>query len=302
MTDHTASPGQPTPPAPSPYAQPQQAPPPHPATPGNGLAIAALIVGIGAFVTGLVPFLGLLIAIVGIVLGIIAVRKPGGRGLSITGIGLSTLAALTNLVMIGLFIWWFPTLQNQPETIYDGAESGTDAPTQALELQLVDTPCFSFEGPAVYVYNTSADAIEACSTKLELWGEYNADGTVKNTGVGSILGTVSVEPIRSETVAGWATDGTLDAAVDYLDTNFIPQLGTVISLRESVKLDTSEANLTRVDSTVTETKTKAILFGYSPSEYATPNGDVNFFLVSFTTPEDNGDEIIAAVIDSWEWK
>jgi len=76
-------------------AEPLTTPPVSTAT--NALAIASMIVGIVAFLSGWVPFWGLLTGIAAVVLGIIALKKPTGKGFSITGIITGGLAALTGI-------------------------------------------------------------------------------------------------------------------------------------------------------------------------------------------------------------
>lgn len=68
----------------------------------NGLALAALIVGISALVFCWVPVLGLLLGIVAVVLGILGMKKAtdgSGKGLAIGGLATGALALL-----IGLFV------------------------------------------------------------------------------------------------------------------------------------------------------------------------------------------------------
>ena len=80
-----------------------QQPPPGP-QPSGALAIIGFIVGIVAFLCGWIPFVGLVLGVVGLLLSILAVRKLILRGLAVTGIVLSTIAALTSLVTTGLFV------------------------------------------------------------------------------------------------------------------------------------------------------------------------------------------------------
>ena len=88
----------------------------------------------------------------------------------------------------------------------------------------------------------------------------------------------------------------------YLDAEFIPAMGTVIGQAESVTIDGTPAVLTRVTSDVAATKTKALLVLKAPDAYQVPDKDVQFFLLSVVTPEDNGDAIIDAAISSWTWR
>ena len=274
--------GQPLPGQPEPV-QPEPVQPPQPPVRqvAGGLAIAALIVGIAAFVIGWIPVVGAVVGIGGIILSIIALQKPRGRALSVTGLILSSIAIIVNLILtVALVV----TL------------------VSAGSWQSVDTACYTFDGPKTYILNTSQAELDACATQLELWGERDADGEIHNTGVGAILGSVNVEPVSVTTSDELAPDGTLDSMVDALSQEYIPALGEVISLRESVTLDGVDANLTRVTSDAERTKTKALLTVFAPDTFDTVNGAVQFFVISFVIPEDNGDEIIDALIDRWRWK
>ncbi len=66
----------------------------------NGLAVAALVVGIIALLFGWVVFFGLILGIVAIVLGIIGLKKPEGKGMAIAGIVTGSIASLINLLVI----------------------------------------------------------------------------------------------------------------------------------------------------------------------------------------------------------
>jgi hypothetical protein len=83
---------------------------PQPATgapapaPTNGLAIAALIVGIIAFVSGWAPIWGILVGATAVVLGILGLKKPGGKAMSIIGIVGGGLSALWSLITTVFFV------------------------------------------------------------------------------------------------------------------------------------------------------------------------------------------------------
>lgn len=89
-------------PEPTPVVQPTSNP--VPVNPTNGLAVAALVVGIVALISGWIPFWGFVVGVAAVVLGIIALKKPGGRGLAIAGLITGGLGALTGLLMVILFI------------------------------------------------------------------------------------------------------------------------------------------------------------------------------------------------------
>ena len=262
---------------------------------GTGLATAALIVGISAFVAGWVAVLGGLISVAGIILGIVAVRTRRAPARSIVGLSLSSLAFVFNLILSAVVIVGFL------------AGGGVTGALKAVESAAVPTttlvtPCYTFDAPAAYINNQSDLATAACITTEQLWGEFNADGTVNNTGVGSILGSVSVDPVSTKQSDEVNPDGSLEGMVEYLGVDFIPAMGTVIGEAESLTVDGLPASLTRVVSTNPDTKTKALLVLRAPEVYQLPDEDVRFFVVSFVTPEDNGDAIIDAAIASWTWK
>lgn len=70
------------------------------ASPAGGLSVAALIVGIIAALTGWILIVGLVFGLVRVVLAILAIRARTHLGFGITGLVLSTLAVLTNVMLI----------------------------------------------------------------------------------------------------------------------------------------------------------------------------------------------------------
>ena len=100
-----------------------------PAYPGSvpagtrGLALAALIVGIGAFVIGWIPWLGLLLGIAAVALSVVALIKHQSKVMSLFGLVLGGLAMLTGLVMtIG-----FMAVVNAPSTPVAAASPAVEA-------------------------------------------------------------------------------------------------------------------------------------------------------------------------------
>jgi len=63
------------------------------------LALAAVIVGILAFLCGVLPVLGLILGVAGVILGVLAKRRSNRPDLALTGLILSVVAVLTNLVV-----------------------------------------------------------------------------------------------------------------------------------------------------------------------------------------------------------
>ncbi len=97
----------------------------------NGLAIAAMVVGIVAFISGWVPFWGLLVGAAAIVLGIIALKKPTGKGMALTGIITGGLGAFTSLVFTVFFII---ALAAGGAAINEAAQQADDQNTQTQEM------------------------------------------------------------------------------------------------------------------------------------------------------------------------
>ena len=159
-----------------------------------GLAIAALVVGIIAFFGGWIPLIGLLLGIAGVIIGIVALRRQQSRGFSLTGILLSVVAILANFIVTTIVVVALAT-GGLAALISDAAQE-TDPETQSVE-----TPCYSFDGPAGYINDLSSDAVADCNSELQLWGEQNADGTIDNTGVGSIRG--SGDEVINDLVDSW---------------------------------------------------------------------------------------------------
>ncbi|RXR31907.1 hypothetical protein EQW78_15790 [Oerskovia turbata] len=179
------------------------------------------------------------------------------------------------------------------------------APSAAEEIsivsgQLIDTPCWSYEGPQTFVNNISVDEERLCAGALELWGEVR-EGTVVPTGVGAIYGQVSVEPVRVSTSDSWMVGTDVDGAVDAVADSYFAQNGKVISLHEAATLDGVPANITRVEGSSSATQTKAFVSAFAPAPFTPGTETVQFFVIAIVTPYDNGDELIAQVIETWQW-
>ncbi|MBP2414955.1 hypothetical protein JOF48_003754 [Arthrobacter stackebrandtii] len=78
----------------------------------DGLATAALVVGIIAVLGGAVPVLGLLLGATAIILGALALRRKRSRGKSLTGLILGAVAAATSIIVTVLLIAFGGNLLN----------------------------------------------------------------------------------------------------------------------------------------------------------------------------------------------
>jgi hypothetical protein len=230
----------------------------------------------------------------------------GRRSLVVVALSLAGLAAAIGVIVVSApAIHGLMNIASYRSDHSDEATTSTDDPDadKSTDLKLVtfSTPCFSFDIPEEFIDNQSDVGDQACWAKRQGWGEMDASGTVTYTGFGSIWDQVLVEPILTEQSSTWASDGKVRTLVAYLETAYFPQLGEIISLEEPFTLDGVPANLTRFDSAAAHTQTKATLVVKAPSPYRTPNGDVQFFLITFVVVDERGDEIIDALVDSWRW-
>lgn len=98
----------------APYA-PAATPPVSP-SPGKGLAITALILGIVALLGVAIPILNVfsaILAIVGLILGVIALTRASSKGLPLSGTIVSAVALLLSLVFIVVYISSFANVVNE---------------------------------------------------------------------------------------------------------------------------------------------------------------------------------------------
>src|SRR5680860_218079 len=86
----------------------------------NGIAIAAMVVGIIAFLLGLVPFAGLTLGVTAIVLAIIGLKKATGKSMSIAGLVTGGLATLGNLVVIAFLVMGLALFGGAVSTVGQG--------------------------------------------------------------------------------------------------------------------------------------------------------------------------------------
>lgn len=82
-----------------------------------GLAITAISVGGGAFLIGWMPFFGLAAGLVAVTFGIVALMQRQSKPLSITGIALGGVAALTSVVItvVALASTDFSEIRSRPQ-------------------------------------------------------------------------------------------------------------------------------------------------------------------------------------------
>jgi hypothetical protein len=106
-------------------------PPSRPPHGSNGLAVAALVVGIVAFLVGLIPFLGLILGAVAVVLGVLALRRRFGRGPAITGVVLGAIAGLTGLISTLVLVVGLAAGGGSTAASVDGAPADVATPAAA---------------------------------------------------------------------------------------------------------------------------------------------------------------------------
>ncbi|MEW1834388.1 DUF2510 domain-containing protein [Microbacterium sp. NPDC079995] len=176
---------------PAPYGAPPPGYPPYggamPPGPPQGIAVAALVLGIAAFLSAWIPFLGLVIALVGAVFGVLALVRRQRKGLAVTGLVLSGLGlawALIVTISISSIIW-------APTRSYDDTDVGaapapeaSPSPGQGFDSFAPDTGPGSLEDPLPLPYvagSSSGDDYRAevrlidedATDEVLAWNEYN---------------------------------------------------------------------------------------------------------------------------------
>lgn len=280
------------------------APPP---SEGRGIGLASMITGIGSIV--LAVALGVLGGIVAIILGIIGLRKPAGRTFSIVGIITGAVGIIAGILFFLLALLPFFLLgqivENTPDTLPEPPPitEPTEAPVAGdLTFTAIDTPCYTFDGPAHFTNNISADDTANCGTNLELWGEKQADGTFLPTGVGAVFGTVAVEPVRASYLLENTAAGTLEEVQAFLETGYLLQSGQSIIQTNDVTLGGAPAKLTFLVPNSPDTQLRAVVAVLPPTVYPGATEDIGLFLITVSTEEDNGDAILESLLNTWTWK
>ncbi len=127
--------------APAPgYGQPMGAPP----SKSNGMAIAALVLGIIALITVWLPPLAIVLALVAVVLGFLAMRNvpvSGGRGLALGGIITGGLALLASIILLILTVLVFNAAEDEIDNWDEEWQQELEELNEQLEedLQNLDT-------------------------------------------------------------------------------------------------------------------------------------------------------------------
>lgn len=275
----------------------------------GGIAVAALVMSILAFLAGWIPIVGALFGITGLVLGIIALVRRRGRAFGITAVILSTIAIITSVIMTVIGVMMLPfILMNLNDISSNITDEVMD---QVAPPQIIETPCYGFDAPSGYINNQAAADAEACWTTLELWGELDADGDFVNTGEGDLFGSIYIEPVGADIIESWGVGsgsdgGDLDAAVNYLAEVYYSQLGTITSLKTPVMLDGVPANITRFDNGSGPDTTNVAIVSFSPTTYSLEQEsstiEANFWVITVATMEDDGDDIIEQLVETWQWR
>ena len=284
---------------------PYQTPPP---SEGRGLGMASMFTGIGSVVFSFA--IGGLAGIVAIVLGIIGLRKPAGRTFSIVGIITGAVGILIGILVLLLALVPFFLLSqavqdsdlSTPPSITEPEPEPDVVPPGDLAFVTIDTPCYSFDGPAHFLNNISDDNVANCGTDLELWGEKQADGTILPTGVGAVFGSVVVEPVRASYVTENTATGTLDEVQAFLEQGYLLESGKSIIQTTDVPLGGVPAKVTFLEPNSEFTQLRAVVAVLPPSNYPGTSEELGLFLITVSTEEDNGEAILESVLNTWTWK
>lgn len=172
----------------APYAAPGY--PPYGAVvpgPPQGLAIAALVVGIAAFLAAWIPFLGLVIALVGAVLGVLALVRRQRKALAVTGTVLSGLGlawALVVTISLSAIIWAPAPSYEDPDVGAAPAPEASPPSDDGFESFAPDTGPGSLQDPLPLPYVSDSSSGEEYRAEVRLvdddatdevlaWNEYN---------------------------------------------------------------------------------------------------------------------------------
>ncbi|MFD8292470.1 DUF4190 domain-containing protein [Streptomyces lavendulae] len=105
---------------PNPYSHAPQGPGHGTRSPAdrNGLAVAAMVLGVIGWITSIV-FIGGPLGVIGLILGVAALRKSKrtgtGRGMAVTGLVTSSLAIVVS-ILVAVFMTWYA---NETQECYD---------------------------------------------------------------------------------------------------------------------------------------------------------------------------------------
>ncbi|HEX7259875.1 MAG TPA: hypothetical protein VF272_03010 [Candidatus Saccharimonadia bacterium] len=178
----------------------------------------------------------------------------------------------------------------------------TTAPAQPDTSEvLLETRCYFFKGVPAHYVETSQINLDDCLYDVELRGEISKAGKPIIQNNGELIGRIRVEPVRKTTELQWGKD--LDEIVSYLEKSYYAPQGEILRLREPINLDGVTANKTTVKSTQQHIKTKDFVVVLKDPGYTLRSGaEATMFMITVTTPENNGEQILANIIKSWRWR
>ena len=204
-------------------AQPQyQQTQPTAGTPGNGLCVAALVLGIISIFTCWIPYVGITIALLALIFSIIGLVKKHGDGKAVAGLVLAILTGIPAMVVIllintifGALGWFGATLNNATNGIFN-TRSNTSSVWNELGT----------------LWNSVGNELGAAGNELgnlgnrignELNTVSNALSNVTSNSTGTTTTTTSNVDSKKTTVSSpakfgeWATAAAYSSG-DYIDT------------------------------------------------------------------------------------
>lgn len=213
---------------PAPYPPP---PSYQPRPPGNGVAVAALVLGIVALVLSPIPLVnvvGGICALIGLVLGLLGLARAerlGRRAMAGWGTGLSAVALVVSVVVGFLVFRYLGDLLDWVEPPAPSAEVGERFTTDDGDLSIVVTsitcpdsgPCdFAFEATNKSDRTIYLDHIRVKAVVGGEWRDPWFDGTDSSLDAGATTtrtGTVSTAGGRLDGLAFDADDASSHSAV-----------------------------------------------------------------------------------------
>ncbi|MFI8631301.1 DUF2510 domain-containing protein [Microbacterium sp. NPDC077663] len=155
--------------------------------PPQGLAVAALVLGIAAFLSAWIPFLGLIIALVGAIIGVLALVRRQRKALAVTGTVLSGLGlawALIVTISLSSIIWAPTPSYEDPDVGAAPAPDASPSPGEGFDSFAPESGPGSVDDPLPLPYVAGSSAGDDYRAEVRLvdedatdevlaWNEYN---------------------------------------------------------------------------------------------------------------------------------
>lgn len=304
--------------------------------PGQGMALASLLTGVGAV---LGCGIGVIAGPVAVVLGIVAGKKGGYGGKALGGIILGAFGFLVSVgAIIGLVVYAGNGERRSDEQpiVTQVADADEPAPDAVGELVLteagvgaagyatayeayldvngvseafggvfagdaIDTPCFSLDGEAWWVVEGDPDVCEPAS---ELWWEtYSDSDEIKLFGGGGAGAAISFEGLTLGGLEAKVGASDLASLAAYAKDELLVPSGATEIVETQTTLDGAPA--VRFDCTFEGLSSYRLYVVLTPDSYAVGDNDlVGFIIHAYNEAEwvYTGDDVYARLENTLQWK